>query len=367
MNLFREHIFSLPALISELTPSFAVEVERVFTKPYGLLLNRIFLTGCGDSYYAAAASKLAIETLARLPVEAQVAMQFSRYTLPALQTLEGSLLVGVSVSGGVSRTIEAVIGANARKLRTLAITSSTSTPIGAASHDVVATHVPDLPNALGVVVPGSRSFYTSLLMIMLIAIRLGEIHDVDAAITARAALQLVPELLDKLLPSADSWALRSANETLDAGEFVFCGSGPSQAIAQFCAAKMIEACGDGALGQDVEEWAHLQYFARIADTPTILVKWPGGADASRVAEVMIAMHAVGRRVNSFDFSTVFGEHGRMLPEWISPFFTAIPGLLLAAHRAELLEEKYFRDFRGGRSIEGGGGISRIRSSEIVIV
>ncbi|MBE0686222.1 MAG: hypothetical protein IH585_09495, partial [Anaerolineaceae bacterium] len=30
---------------------------------------------------------------------------------------------------------------------------------------------------------------------------------------------------------------------------------------------------------------------------------------------------------------------------------------------ELLSEPYFRNFSGGRSKEGGGGISRIRTSE----
>jgi glucosamine--fructose-6-phosphate aminotransferase (isomerizing) len=31
-----------------------------------------------------------------------------------------------------------------------------------------------------------------------------------------------------------------------------------------------------------------------------------------------------------------------------------------------LGEPYFRGFGGGRSIEGGGGISRIRTSELVL-
>jgi glucosamine--fructose-6-phosphate aminotransferase (isomerizing) len=43
--------------------------------------------------------------------------------------------------------------------------------------------------------------------------------------------------------------------------------------------------------------------------------------------------------------------------------TILPGSLFAAYRAEQLSEPYFRDFGGGRSKEGGGGISRIRTSE----
>jgi glucosamine--fructose-6-phosphate aminotransferase (isomerizing) len=42
--------------------------------------------------------------------------------------------------------------------------------------------------------------------------------------------------------------------------------------------------------------------------------------------------------------------------------TCLPGALFAAYRAQLIGEPYFRGFGGGRSIEGGGGISRIRDS-----
>jgi glucosamine--fructose-6-phosphate aminotransferase (isomerizing) len=50
-------------------------------------------------------------------------------------------------------------------------------------------------------------------------------------------------------------------------------------------------------------------------------------------------------------------------EMFSPLVTQIPGELFAAYRAEVIGEPFFRGFGGGRSTEGGGGISRIRSSE----
>jgi glucosamine--fructose-6-phosphate aminotransferase (isomerizing) len=48
----------------------------------------------------------------------------------------------------------------------------------------------------------------------------------------------------------------------------------------------------------------------------------------------------------------------------SPLITAIPGELFSAYRSDILDEPFFRNFGGGRSIEGGGGISRIRESEM---
>jgi len=52
-------------------------------------------------------------------------------------------------------------------------------------------------------------------------------------------------------------------------------------------------------------------------------------------------------------------------EMFSPLVACIPGTLFAAHRAELIGEPFFRAFGGERDAAGGGGISRIRTSEMV--
>ena len=41
---------------------------------------------------------------------------------------------------------------------------------------------------------------------------------------------------------------------------LFLGAGPARGAAMFAAAKVIEAVGQSASSQDVEEWAHLEYF-----------------------------------------------------------------------------------------------------------
>ena len=51
-------------------------------------------------------------------------------------------------------------------------------------------------------------------------------------------------------------------------------------------------------------------------------------------------------------------------EMFSHLVACVPGELFAAYRAEVIDEPFFRNFEGGRSTEGGGGISRIRSSEV---
>ncbi|BCX03550.1 MAG: hypothetical protein KatS3mg053_1488 [Candidatus Roseilinea sp.] len=376
MNYFREQILTLPQLIKDVTESFLEEATRVLDEDFCRTLERLHVIGCGDSYFAALATEFAFESIAGVPTEAQNAMAFARYgvihfdTPGFAQRARTSAVIGVSVSGGVTRTIEGVLRAKARGLRTFAVTSSDRTPIAQAAAGVLTTKAPDTPNAAGVQVPGARSYFASLIMLYACALRMAEARGRDTQLW-RAALLHMSERAQRTIEMSDTLARTLAERTLDAGEFVFCGSGPNFGTAQFCAAKVLEASGDSAIGQDVEEWAHLQYFARTVNTPTFLIS-ANERDAGRAAEVKTAMLTIGRRVIevSPQGATISADGAHLpyapCPEVFAPLLACIPAMLFAAYRAELLGEPYFRAFGGGRSIEDGGGISRIRTSALVV-
>jgi glutamine---fructose-6-phosphate transaminase (isomerizing) len=359
MNYFRDQILTLPTLIRDVTEPFAAEAARVLDTALAATTQRVHVVGCGDSYFAALATELAFAQLTDLPARAYNAMSFSRYSSGMLAGV-GDSVIGVSVSGGVTRTIEGVLRAAARGATTLAITSSDQTPIAKAAARVLTTKAPDVPNAAGVQVPGARSYFSSLVMLYACAIRLGEARGAFTKARAddwRTALAATADAAQNTIERADASARALAEETLaHSGDFVFCGSGPNFGTAQYCAAKMLEATGDAAIGQDIEEWAHLQYFAKTPATPTFMLS-TGERDRGRVDEVRTAMRAIGRRVIELPSADC--------PEIFSPLVLCLPAMLFAAHRAELLGEPYFRAFRGGRSIEDGGGISRIRTSELI--
>ncbi|MCS6772701.1 MAG: SIS domain-containing protein [Thermoflexales bacterium] len=361
MDAFRLQIHSLPELIGERLGASAAEAARVVER-LGTPA-RLFVIGCGDSYFAALAAELAFEMIAGVPTEVHNAMSFSRYAAEFVPA-EGSLVVGISVSGKVSRTIEGLARARKRGLRTLAITGSTETPIAQVADEVAVTTVSDLPNPDGVQSPGARSYAASLVMLYAIALALAEASGRDVR-RWHTALEATAHAAQTTIRQTDERAKVLAEQTRHATEFVFCGSGPNFGTAHFCAAKVVEASGDPALGQDVEEWAHVQYFAKAVDTPTFLIT-ARERDASRAEEVRAAMQAVGRRVVEVAPSEEVELPYTPCPEVFSPLVAAIPGMLFAAHRAALLGEPYFRGFGGGRSIEGGGGASRIRTSQIIV-
>src|SRR5262245_4904432 len=104
-----------------------------------LAVHRVVLTGCGDSYFAAVSAKWSFERLVGAPVEAVPSMTAGRYTLPTLagQGAGGLLVVAISSSGEVARTVEAVRAARGVGARTLALTARPDSRVGRAAESVV--------------------------------------------------------------------------------------------------------------------------------------------------------------------------------------------------------------------------------------
>jgi glutamine---fructose-6-phosphate transaminase (isomerizing) len=76
---------------------------------------------------------------------------------------------------------------------------------------------------------------------------------------------------------------------------VMVGSGPSYGTALFSAAKMTEAAGVFAAGQDLEEWCHVESLAYPDDMPVFVIA-PPGRSYWRAAELAALACRQGRQV-----------------------------------------------------------------------
>jgi len=374
LNSMLDQIHSIPDLIRAIVKPYDDSIRSALSREACLAIQRLFVTGCGDSHHAALATEWAFEELASLPCEPMTALQFARYAVPYIPA--GSVVIGVSVSGGVSRTAEGLNLANQVGAHTIALTANPNGLVGQSARQTILVEAPAFPEKPGFITPGVRSYTANQIALCLLAIHIGEQRGKltpEAASGLRAELSALAEAAERTLAASDAVALALAQDWRDANEFIFTGGGPNFAAALFSAAKVLEATGDAALGQDTEEWAHLQYFARVNNTPTFIIS-AGGRDLSRATEVATAAKAVGRRVAAVTPTTTPGlpnVAARTLPfasgvrEMFTPIISAIPCELFAAHRSDVIGEPFFRSFGGGRSIEGGGGISRIRTSEVI--
>lgn len=375
MNSLVEQVNSLPALLRE-TFQALDDGARLSLHPELILsLKRIYITGCGDSHHAGLSTQLAFNTLTGLPTTVYTALDFARYQAGFVPQSgpNTNLVVGISVSGSVARTYEALLMAKEAGATTLSLTATPDSRVAEAGD--VLFQVPNPPFEIpeGEVSPGARSFFINQVALLLMAIRIGEVRGTITTPQAndyRADLLKMADVIEAMIKKNDLPIQDLVNDWQDAKEFIFVGGGPNFGMALFSAAKVLEASGDPALGQDTEEWAHLQYFARDPHTPTFMIT-AADRDLSRIDEVIVAAKQIGRRVAvicpetakeliekadvAFSFTPV--------REMFSALVTQIPGELFSAYRAEKVSEPFFRGFGGGRSVEGGGGISRIRTSE----
>ena len=81
-------------------------------------MRRIYIIGCGSAYHVGVAARYVFESLARLPVEVDVASEF-RYRDPVLEP--DSMAVIISQSGETADTLVALRECGERGVRTIGI------------------------------------------------------------------------------------------------------------------------------------------------------------------------------------------------------------------------------------------------------
>lgn len=350
---------SLPEMIRSEFEALDGRVRQLMNHEEWLSVKRVVITGCGDSHMAGIAAELAFEQIAGIPTEPMRAMK-GRYVAPYKQSHfpRNPLVLGISVSGTVSRTREAVGLFRRQGAPTVALTGNPESPLAQAADKVLDCSLPDFPFA-----PGVRSYRMSLLALYLLAIRLGEVQDRYSQREANALRQELRDTADALeatLEAVNGKARALAEAIAEEKSFVFVGDGPNFATALFGAAKVIEAAGRHAMGQETEEWAHLQYFTNVeTTTPTFLIS-PGYRGHHRAAELLEPLRRIGRTIVAVtpqDDQVVAPEsdwhlavhgsglkavRGTAVREAFTPMVYPLATELFAAHLSEVVGEPFFR-------------------------
>ena len=230
--------------------------------------QEIIITGCGDSYCAAIATKPLFEQMCKVPVRAMRCIEVSRnMDKRAFGYANGTpLVIAISVTGTVSRGVEALQRANKYGANTLAITDNPDSPLGQTAKHVVHVGLP-----VGVEYgPGANSYNGSLLGLMALAIRMGRVKNNISEETMFAMRDSILEYakacqqeMDRIAEQAFDIALRWRK--LKAIDFI--GDYGDYATAFFGSAKVLETYGGYTTYDDSEDWCHINFFIR--DTKNI--------------------------------------------------------------------------------------------------
>jgi glutamine---fructose-6-phosphate transaminase (isomerizing) len=178
MNGMVAQIHSIPDLIGEVVQPYHESIRSTLDRSICQTVQRIYLTGCGDSHHASLGAELAFESLAGVPTEALTALQYSRYVA---EYMPGSgdgtnWVIGTSVSGEVSRLLEALLCGRKVGALALALTASPGSRVAQAADFVIDTTQPPFHNPPGLEIPGVRSYVANQIALLLAAIHLGEMR-----------------------------------------------------------------------------------------------------------------------------------------------------------------------------------------------
>ena len=197
-------------------------------------LSRITLLACGTSWHAALVGRTMIESLARIPVDVELASEF-RYRDPLIEP--GQLAVAISQSGETLDTLCALREAKARGARTLTLCNVVGSALTREADLTVLTNAgPEIG------VASTKAFTTQLAALYLLAVKLGRLRgtlDVARAQELLTQVTEVPKRVEEALHCEN--AVKEIARTYQASQdFLFLGRGPMYPVALEGALKLKE-------------------------------------------------------------------------------------------------------------------------------
>ena len=294
-NAMRAQVFSLPELLAGQYEALEAATRALLSTPTIFALREVILTGCGDSQIAGQLVRAAWVRLTGIPCRALTAMQAARFEteLAGGRHPHTPLVIAVSSSGDVARTVEAARQWRQRGALTVALTANPDSRLARAAERCLQITLPPFAAA-----PGVRSFFVCAAALYLLAVRIGEVrgrfHQAEAD-RLRTGLPRSADLLARMLPAVEPQLAALARQWCGHRRYELLAGGPARAAAAYGRAKLLEAAGVPAIDVDVEEWVHLDYFSRDPEACATLVLCPPPAhDHSRVREIEPLLQRLGR-------------------------------------------------------------------------
>ena len=188
-------------------------------------VRRVYIVGCGSAYHVGVAARYVMESLARLPVEVDVASEF-RYRDPVLEP--DSLAIIISQSGETADTLAALRLCKERGVRTIGIVNVVGSSIAREADATLYTWAgPEIAVAT------TKAYSTQLAACYLLAIAFAQVRGTlndERAAALVAELQALPEKIEKTLQDKEriQWF---ASKYANAHDAFFIGRGLDYAVA----------------------------------------------------------------------------------------------------------------------------------------
>jgi len=336
-----KEIYEQPQVIGDTLHSFINPSAGTVTLPEFSFdptqATKFTLIACGSSFYACLLAKYWLESIARVPVEVDIASEF-RYRNAAMP--DGGVAVFVSQSGETADTLAALRYAREQGQKILSIVNVPESTIARESDAVLHTNAgPEVG------VASTKALTTQMTVLACLALAVARSRGaIDAKTEARlvVALTEVPARAAEVL-NHDGRLRTMAAEIAKTRDVLYLGRGTSYPVALEGALKLKEISYIHAEGYAAGEMKHGP-IALIDDGVPVIVIAPMDALFEKTASNMAEVMARGGRVIVFsDAAGVARFKGQTadaiaLPTvdpFVAPILYTIPVQLLAYHTAVL--------------------------------
>jgi glucosamine--fructose-6-phosphate aminotransferase (isomerizing) len=296
-------------------------------------IRRVKILGCGSAYYSGIIGAGLIESLARLPADAEPASEF-RYRNPVIDP--DTLYLAVSQSGETFDTLAAVQEVQRKGGRVLGVVNVVGSSIARACEGGVYIHAgPEVS------VASTKAFTSTAVAFALIALHIGRVRDLSPADGERliGGLERLPDQLEQIMSTEDHVAAVAARFS-EATSAFFIGRVSGYPVALEGAQKLKEVSYIHAEAYPASELKHGPLALVTPELPTVVIA-PDDHLLDKNRSSIEQIKARGGQVVAVGHRVLEGLADETLlvpksePE-LDPILLGIPLQLLAYHAALVL-------------------------------
>ncbi|MGQ0572508.1 MAG: SIS domain-containing protein [Armatimonadota bacterium] len=266
----RRQILEQPAVLRSLLQRSDEIASRLTGLSAGI--RRVWAVGHGDSYFAPLAASPAFHRWTPRPYAPLLAQEMAAY--PPVDLDERALVIVLSISGGVGRSIAAAEVARDRRARVLAITNTPDSPLTKTAHEVILLNIAEPAPFLAGTVTYTACVLTLLMIALLLEDHMTQMPALESAVGAL-------ELALGTETAAREWVAPLGAAPV----WYILGMDGHAATAQYGAAKMIEVADVVAVAHETEEFFHEHHWVIRGDHPVVLIAHDAASQARSQAAV----------------------------------------------------------------------------------
>ena len=335
-----KEIFEQPKTVMDTLREW-IQKPKGFLDELGLTLDmtlgprRLQIVGCGTSYHAGLVGRYMIESIARVPVDVEIASEY-RYKKPIVE--KGSLFASVTQSGETADTLAAQREAKTRGAKTLTICNVVGSTSSREADSVLYTRTgPEIG------VASTKAFTAQLAALSVLAIAFGAAKGklgFKEAASMKSHLMQLPDLMEKVLKK-DSEIKELAGDLLYARDFLYLGRGINYPIALEGALKLKEISYIHAEGYPAGEMKHGPIALIEQGLPVVVIAMKDEVFEKTLSNIEEVKTRGGKVIAITDEPAHVKDKADYIIEVPSthpafaPFLTVVPLQLLAYHIAVL--------------------------------